>query len=117
MFSIHPLTTEDILMEETREKIELFRTYYFVCFRSFEQDPYSPTYLEPLNMYIIVLREGILSVSILPCFLFYGKPTYLPNAHAVPFPSHTSPTKRSSSHQATQRLYQCHIGLDFICFD
>ena len=49
-------------MEETREKIELFRNYYFVCFRSFEQDNMSPTYLEPLNMYIIVFREGILSV-------------------------------------------------------
>ena len=62
VFSIHPLTTEDIQMEETREKIELFRNYYLVCFRGFDQDPYSPTYLEPLNMYIIVFREGILSV-------------------------------------------------------
>lgn len=60
-FGIHPLTTEDILMEETREKIELFRNYYLVCFRSFDQDPYSPTYLEPLNMYIIVFRDGTLS--------------------------------------------------------
>ena len=60
-FGIHPLTTEDILMEETREKIELFRNYYLVCFRSFDQDPYSPTYLEPLNMYIVVFREGTLS--------------------------------------------------------
>lgn len=51
-------------MEETREKIELFRNYYFVCFRSFEQDNLSPTYLEPLNMYIIVFREGILSVQL-----------------------------------------------------
>jgi magnesium transporter len=63
VFSIHPLTTEDIQMEETREKIELFRHYYLVCFRSFDQDPYSPMHLEPLNMYIIVLREGTLSVS------------------------------------------------------
>ena len=62
VFSIHPLTTEDILMEEAREKIELFRNYYLVCFRSFEQDNMSPTYLEPLNMYIIVFREGIVSV-------------------------------------------------------
>ncbi|KZO98091.1 cora-domain-containing protein [Calocera viscosa TUFC12733] len=61
VFYIHPLTTEDILMEETREKIELFRNYYLVCFRSFDQDPFSPTHLEPLNMYIIVFREGILS--------------------------------------------------------
>lgn len=60
-FGIHPLTTEDILMEETREKIELFRNYYLLCFRSFDQDPYSPTYLEPLNMYIVVFREGTLS--------------------------------------------------------
>ncbi|BGO97788.1 CorA metal ion transporter [Rhodotorula toruloides] len=68
VFGIHPLTTEDIQMEETREKIELFRNYYFVCFRSFEQDPYSPTYLEPLNMYIVVFREGTLS------FHFRGTP-------------------------------------------
>jgi len=61
VFNIHPLTTEDILMEETREKIELFRNYYLVCFRSFDQDPYSPTHLEPLNMYIVVFREGTLS--------------------------------------------------------
>lgn len=51
-------------MEETREKIELFRNYYLVCFRSFDQDPYSQTHLEPLNMYIIVFREGTLSVCL-----------------------------------------------------
>ncbi|GAB1519544.1 CorA metal ion transporter [Rhizoctonia solani] len=68
VFNIHPLTTEDIQMEETREKIELFRNYYLVCFRGFDQDPYSPTHLEPLNMYIIVFREGILS------FHFRGTP-------------------------------------------
>ncbi|KAF9226839.1 cora-domain-containing protein [Gyrodon lividus] len=66
VFSIHPLTTEDIQMEEAREKIELFRNYYLVCFRSFDQDPYSPTHLEPLNMYIIVFREGILSFHFRP---------------------------------------------------
>ncbi|KAI0921030.1 hypothetical protein AcW2_006134 [Taiwanofungus camphoratus] len=66
VFLIHPLTTEDIQMEETREKIELFRNYYLVCFRGFDQDPYSPTYLEPLNMYIIVFREGILSFHFRP---------------------------------------------------
>ncbi|KIY73871.1 cora-domain-containing protein [Cylindrobasidium torrendii FP15055 ss-10] len=66
VFNIHPLTTEDIQMEEIREKIELFRNYYLVCFRSFDQDPYSPTYLEPLNMYIIVFREGTLSFHFRP---------------------------------------------------
>lgn len=68
VFGIHPLTKEDIEMEEAREKIELFRNYYLVCFRSFDQDPYSPTYLEPLNIYIIVFREGTLS------FHFRGTP-------------------------------------------
>lgn len=71
VFGIHPLTTEDILLEETREKIELFRNYYLVCFRSFDQDPYSQTYLEPLNMYIIVFREGTLSVSLQSPILIY----------------------------------------------
>ncbi|KAG6843502.1 hypothetical protein H0H93_000786 [Arthromyces matolae] len=80
VFSIHPLTVEDIQMEETREKIELFRNYYLVCFRSFDQDRNSPTYLEPLNMYIIVFREGILSVRL--------------SLSLCPFPSPSSPPFR-----------------------
>ncbi|WAQ86659.1 hypothetical protein PtA15_7A387 [Puccinia triticina] len=63
VLGIHPLTTEDILMEEIREKIELFRNYYLVCFHLFDQDPYSPTYPKPLNIYIIVFREGTLLYS------------------------------------------------------
>ena len=98
VFSIHPLTTEDILMEETREKIELFRNYYLVCFRSFDQDPYSPTHLEPLNMYIIVFREGILSVC---CFFVFSEPLLILSLFAVPFPSYSSPSKCASPHQAT----------------
>ncbi|KAK6463853.1 hypothetical protein DFJ63DRAFT_313156 [Scheffersomyces coipomensis] len=35
-FGIHPLTTEDIFLGETREKVELFKTYYFICFTSFD---------------------------------------------------------------------------------
>jgi magnesium transporter len=62
VFGIHPLTTEDIQMEETREKIELFQNYYLVSFRSFDQNPYSPTHLEPINYYIVVFRKGTLSV-------------------------------------------------------
>lgn len=53
-------------MEEAREKIELFRNYYFVCFRGFDQDPYSPTHLDPINMYVVVFREGTLSVGHAP---------------------------------------------------
>lgn len=35
-FNIHPLTTEDIFLGEGREKVELFRNYYFVSFTSFD---------------------------------------------------------------------------------
>lgn len=60
-FGIHPLTAEDIMMQEAREKVELFRNYYFVNYRSFEQDMNSEDFLEPVNMYVVVFREGVLS--------------------------------------------------------
>jgi Mg2+ and Co2+ transporter CorA len=60
-FNIHPLTNEDIRTQESREKVELFRTYYFVCFRSFENDAESEDYLEAANMYIVVFRGGLLT--------------------------------------------------------
>ncbi|KAI8048178.1 hypothetical protein BDF22DRAFT_658463 [Syncephalis plumigaleata] len=59
IFRIHPLTAEDIMTEDTREKCELFRNYYFICFRSFDADPHSDTYLEPLSVFTVVMREGI----------------------------------------------------------
>lgn len=66
-FAIHPLTAEDIRVQETREKVELFHSYYFVCFRSFIQDRESPDFMEPVNIYIIVFREGVLSFHFNPC--------------------------------------------------
>lgn len=60
-FGIHQLTTEDIMMEEPREKVELFQNYYFVNYRSFEQDKDSEDYMEPVNIYVIVFRDGVLS--------------------------------------------------------
>lgn len=63
-FSIHPLTTEDIQTQEAREKVELFKQYYFVCFRTFYQmDKTSDRYLEPVHLYMVVFREGVLSFS------------------------------------------------------
>ncbi|KAL8292729.1 hypothetical protein RQP46_001341 [Phenoliferia psychrophenolica] len=63
VFGIHPLTTEDILYEETREKIDPYPAlnYYFVSFRSFNQDRLSPSYLDPVNIYIVVFPHGALS--------------------------------------------------------
>lgn len=60
-FGIHPLTSEDILMQEQREKVELFKHYYFINYRTFEQDENSDDYLEPVNLYVVVFREGVIS--------------------------------------------------------
>lgn len=66
-FRVHPLTREDITTQEAREKIELFRTYYFMCFRSFYAlDKDSEDYLEPINIYAVVFREGLLTFSFCP---------------------------------------------------
>ena len=66
-FGIHPLTAEDIMMEEAREKVELFRNYYFVSYRSFEQDTMSANYMQPLNIYALVFREGVISFHFSQC--------------------------------------------------
>lgn len=65
-FGIHPLTAEDIRMQETREKVELFKSYYFVCFHTFETDNESEDFLEPINVYIVVFRDGILTFHFAP---------------------------------------------------
>ncbi|KIW75361.1 hypothetical protein Z517_10102 [Fonsecaea pedrosoi CBS 271.37] len=60
-FGIHALTSEDIMMQEAREKVELFRNYYFINYRTFEQDTNSEDYLEPINMFVCVFRYGIVT--------------------------------------------------------
>ena len=71
-FGIHRLTTEDIKTQEIREKVELFKQYYFVCFRSFYQmDKTSDDYMDPVNVYMVVFREGIITF------------TYTPSPHAA----------------------------------
>ncbi|KAK3724520.1 CorA metal ion transporter [Vermiconidia calcicola] len=60
-FGIHQLTTEDILMEEQREKVELFHSYYFLNYRTFEQDKESPDYMDPVNFYVVVFRDGVIT--------------------------------------------------------
>ncbi len=62
-FSIHPLTCEDIMTHEAREKVELFPQYYFVCFRTFVQDKDSKDFLDPVNVYMVVFRQGIVSFT------------------------------------------------------
>lgn len=63
-FAIHPLTSEDIMTQEAREKVELFKQYYFVCFRTFYQlDKTSEDFLEPVNLYMVVFRQGVITFS------------------------------------------------------
>ncbi|OAV92131.1 hypothetical protein PTTG_27757 [Puccinia triticina 1-1 BBBD Race 1] len=88
VFGIHPLTTKDILMEETRKKIELFRNYYLVCFCLFDQDPYSPMYLKPLNIYIILFRKGTLLLLLLTHLVHLQHYSYL---HFPPFWKESGP--------------------------
>ncbi|CAJ0635022.1 7961_t:CDS:2 [Entrophospora sp. SA101] len=73
IFQIHPLTMEDIETEESREKCELFKNYYFINFQSYDQNNCIPPDIEPTSMFNVVMREGILS--------FHFQPT--PHAHNV----------------------------------
>lgn len=69
-FALHPLTAEDIRIEEPREKVEMFHNYYFMCFHTFEQDRESEEFLEPIHMYVVVFRAGVLT--------FHSAPTSSP---------------------------------------
>jgi magnesium transporter len=60
-FGIHALTSEDIMMQEAREKVELFRHYYFLNYRTFEQDVNDKDYLEPINMYVCVFKYSVIT--------------------------------------------------------
>lgn len=60
-FGIHKLTAEDIMEQEAREKVELFRNYYFVNYRTFEQDQKSEDHMDPVNMYFVVFKGGVIS--------------------------------------------------------
>ncbi|KAJ2041696.1 CorA metal ion transporter [Coemansia sp. RSA 922] len=66
IFGIHALTVEDIMTQDAREKCEIHANYYFVCFRSFDNDPNSEAYLEPKCIYNVVLREGIITFHMDP---------------------------------------------------
>jgi len=62
-FGVHPLTREDICTQESREKVELFKKYYFISFRSFNQDKDSEEFLAPVNVYAVVFRNGLMSFT------------------------------------------------------
>ncbi|KAI9012099.1 hypothetical protein CLU79DRAFT_770493 [Phycomyces nitens] len=59
VFRIHPLTTEDIMGQESREKCDVFRNYMFVCYRGCLQDKGQ---LRPLSFYHIIFRRSIVTI-------------------------------------------------------
>ncbi|CCK71873.1 magnesium transporter CorA family protein KNAG_0I00820 [Huiozyma naganishii CBS 8797] len=67
-FGIHPLTSEDIKLQEPKEKVQLFRSYYFVCFNTFESDRESEEFLEAINVYTVVFKNGMLTFHFSPMF-------------------------------------------------
>lgn len=76
-FGIHKLTAEDIMEQEQREKVELFRNYYFVNYRTFEQDQSSPDHLDPVNMFFVVFKGGVISVSLRPYYFSCPSPLFV----------------------------------------
>lgn len=87
LLHLHPLTLEDILTQDPREKLELFPKlgYYFISFRAIESqktrervrnllsvddDALRMTdegVVGEVNVYLIIFREGICSVSYAAC--------------------------------------------------
>ncbi|AOW04761.1 hypothetical protein B0I72DRAFT_139925 [Yarrowia lipolytica] len=65
-FGIHPLTVEDIQHREAREKVEMFRNYYFVAFHAYEQDVESDDFMEMVPFYLCVFPEGVISFHYSP---------------------------------------------------
>jgi Mg2+ and Co2+ transporter CorA len=66
IFSIHPLTVEDIETASTREKCETFRAYMFVCYCALDQNPESQTFMQSFNVYILVYQHFVLSFHYCP---------------------------------------------------
>lgn len=62
-FNIHPLTAEDVAMRETREKVEVFRTYYFISFRTLVSDAQADGYPSSAELYILVFYNGAVTFS------------------------------------------------------
>ncbi|KAG1881613.1 hypothetical protein C8R48DRAFT_587346 [Suillus tomentosus] len=75
LLHIHPLTLEDILQQDPREKMELFSRlgYYFISFRTIQNaavtQPGDDVYkaddgaLREANIYVVVFKEGICTVE------------------------------------------------------
>lgn len=64
-FKLHPLTVEDCLTPDTREKFELFDNYYLIVINEIHYIEYSNV-LNNVNVYIVVFPEVVLSFHAAP---------------------------------------------------
>lgn len=65
MFKIHPLTIEDILSEDGREKTERFENYIFVCIRACGQEDENSKMSEPLSynkIFLLLFPKHIITI-------------------------------------------------------
>jgi Mg2+ and Co2+ transporter CorA len=60
VFGIHPLTTEDILTADTREKCEMYPNYLFMCVRALSTNYESATFLEGVNVYFLITSDFLI---------------------------------------------------------
>ncbi|KAJ6023814.1 hypothetical protein N7540_004611 [Penicillium herquei] len=67
--AIHPLTTEDITLQEPREKVDVFKNYYLISFKTLLQpspgtgDHERPGIPSSASMYILVFQYGVVTFS------------------------------------------------------
>jgi magnesium transporter len=113
VFGIHPLTTEDVLTEESREKCEIFRNYMFVCYRAFNQDHYSADFLKPINFYNIVFKHGIVTVQFLLSLMLVSYEPFL-SFRYIQFHFESSPHPHNVRKRARQLKDFINVTSDWI---
>lgn len=53
VFRMHPLTLEDIQLDDVREKCDVFQDYFIVCLKAYEHTPGSRDFSTPVNLYVL----------------------------------------------------------------
>ncbi|KAI7867635.1 hypothetical protein BDF14DRAFT_1726026 [Spinellus fusiger] len=52
--------------QESREKYEIFSNYTFISFRTFDDDFNGSSYVEPINFYILLFKNGVITFHFQP---------------------------------------------------
>ena len=68
VFGIHPLTAEDIITADTREKVEIYDGYLFLCMRGLGRNSDAIPILEGINVSIVLSTEFVIVCHEKPVF-------------------------------------------------